>query len=221
MTEPRRIMPFLAFFLLVLGAGAVQAKEPSLRPASDRDCLAACRERMQKCLEEARPKVDECLAGCQDLMARARRICAANPSSDECRRARFAANACLQGCREPINECIRAGRLCAQSCTEPVDPCRHCREEHQGCLKSAAQEGRQCAQDLCSDEFEYLRRACEADPRSDECRKAHQQLNECVEPCREKYKALVEECREALRLCRVECAGEEPAAPNLTPNRSR
>lgn len=215
MTEARRIIAFL--FLLLLIAGGAEAKEPAVRPVIDPDCLAACREDLQLCLREARPAVEACLQGCEELTARARRICAAEPNSDRCKLARREAEACAQKCREPINECNRAARRCVQGCQTEIDPCLLCRREHQACVKNAAMEGRQCVAELCADEHAKAREACAADPESDECKKAMQALDECVEPCREKYKALIEECREKLRVCREECGGDDAPSTAIRP----
>jgi hypothetical protein len=212
MTEPRRTVPLLAFSLLFLISSGVQAKGPGIRPLIDRSCLAGCREELQTCLREARPGVEECLLGCEDAIAEAREICAAEPRSERCRLARHEAEACVRDCREPVNECIHEAQRCARGCAVLTDPCHECREEHRACVKSAGMEGRACAQELCSDEFADAREACAGAPQSDECRKAVEELIECVEPCREKYEELIEDCREELRLCREECQGDDTGA---------
>jgi hypothetical protein len=215
MSEARRSVALL-FLLLLIAVGA-QAKEPTVRPVMSPDCLAVCREDLQLCLREARPAVEACLLGCEELRVRARRICAAYPDSDRCKLARREAEACMQKCREPINECNHKARRCVQGCQAQPDPCLLCRREHQTCVKNAAVQGRMCVAEFCADEHAKALEACADDPGSDQCRKAMQVLDECAEPCREKYKAMIDECREKLRVCREECGADDAPETAVRP----
>jgi hypothetical protein len=92
---------------------------------ADPVCLHECRRLTRSCLDRVNAAARECAAPCADLVARAKRICAGAPRSDECARARREASACLQPCRErqasQTRECIANGQRCAASCPPVVD----------------------------------------------------------------------------------------------------
>jgi hypothetical protein len=95
-----------------------------MRPA-DPVCLHECRRQVRACLDRANAAARECAEPCADLVAKALRLCAGAPRSDECADARSEASACLQPCRERLaaqtRECVSTGQRCAASCPPAVD----------------------------------------------------------------------------------------------------
>lgn len=111
---------------------AVDAREcvslcPDAEPPvpSDPLCLSECRRRARACLDRANAAARDCAEPCEDLVAKARQVCAEAPRSDECAKARREASACLQPCRQRLasntRQCIADGQACAASCPPAVD----------------------------------------------------------------------------------------------------
>lgn len=101
-------------------------------PPSDPECVTGCRERNRACQNEVDVALRECAATCDDLAGAAREICAAEPRSRECQRARRAAVDCLNPCRREAlagrSECLRAGKACVASCGDDGEPSTNARQ---------------------------------------------------------------------------------------------
>lgn len=92
---------------------------------SDPLCLRECRRQVSACLARANAAARDCAEPCDDLVGKARQVCAEAPRSEECALARREATACLQPCREQLasntRQCIANGQACAASCPPAID----------------------------------------------------------------------------------------------------
>jgi hypothetical protein len=93
-------------------------------PVDDLPCVRACLRQRASCLTDLRMEVNACRDRCRAEVAAARRICAADPDSEECRAAAIAARACLAPCnaliRKGLHECRRETRACLAACSDEV-----------------------------------------------------------------------------------------------------
>lgn len=95
-------------------------------PAGDVPCVRACFEERASCLADLRVEVNTCRDRCRAEVAAARRLCADDPESEECRAAAIAARVCLAPCgtllRKGLQECRRETRACLATCDDAEDP---------------------------------------------------------------------------------------------------
>lgn len=91
-------------------------------PVDDVPCVRACFEQRATCLVDLRAEVKSCYDRCRAEVAAARRLCADDPESEECRAAAAAARACLAPCgpllRKGLYECRRETRACLAACDD-------------------------------------------------------------------------------------------------------
>jgi hypothetical protein len=95
-------------------------------PADDVSCARRCLAQRSQCYADARESAKACRERCSDLIALARRACAADPSSDTCSRAGAAARQCVASCarllRSDLHECQKQLRACLARCDANETP---------------------------------------------------------------------------------------------------
>jgi hypothetical protein len=91
-------------------------------PVTDIPCVRACFEQRAECLADLRAEVKACRDRCRAEVMAARRLCADDSESEECRAATAAAKVCLAPCgkliRTGLHECRRETRACLAECDE-------------------------------------------------------------------------------------------------------
>lgn len=91
-------------------------------PVDDPPCVRACLEQRSSCLADLRAEAKTCRDRCRAETAAARRLCAGDPGSEECRAAAMAARVCLAPCgelvRKGLRECRQETRACLAECDD-------------------------------------------------------------------------------------------------------
>lgn len=211
----RKLLLVAALAAGMWGTLASVAAAQDERPGRDRACVLDCRQVYARCSHAAYSEARMCVQGCNDLIARARRICAAAPDSEECDTARRRAASCVQECRETLRAELRICRADAKECVElcpdaepmvPADPvCLHeCRRLTRSCLDRVNAAARECAAP-CSDLVAVAKRICARAPRSDECAMARREASACLQPCRERQASQTRECIANGQRCAASC----------------
>jgi hypothetical protein len=201
----------IALSLFVVGPAAAQDE----RQPKDRACVLDCREVHARCTHAAQTTARLCLRGCEDLVAKAREICAEAPDSEDCAAARAEAVACVRSCRETLRRdlrlCMADAKDCLGLCPDaqlpvPADPLclRECRRQTSACLERARAAARECAEP-CDDLVAKARRVCAAAPRSDECAQARREATACLQPCRAQLASHTRQCVANGQRCAASC----------------
>jgi hypothetical protein len=207
------VMTFMAIAAAAMAATTAIAQDGP--PPKDRACVLDCREVYNRCTHAAHSTARLCIQGCEDLIAKARRVCTEDPESEECHAARREAVACVRECRETLagdlRECRADAKQCVALCPDaepmvPADPVclRECRRQVRACLERANAAARECAEP-CADLVAAALRLCTAAPRSDECAEARREASACLQPCRERLAAQTRECVANGQRCAVSC----------------
>ena len=125
----------LVVVLAVLVSASIAGAADSTLNICDPSCAEECKADFAECRLDVREHYKETLNECLDLncrtvIARARRICAANPDSDDCANARAHAQSCIDRCKavaqhqadEEIVRCKRAYNACLTDCRKLATP---------------------------------------------------------------------------------------------------
>jgi hypothetical protein len=211
----------LAVAAVVSLFAAMAVAQDGERARPDRACALECRQDNRLCMEAVRTDLGLCRETCAEPVAAARELCAADPESQECADARAAAAACLQPCRGPVNEAVRAChedvRACIVACpvAEPTPPpgaacVLGCRDGHRTCQTEVDAALRACTAE-CDELAAAARAACAETPRAQECQDARRAAVACLAPCRDEANAGRRDCLRAASACTASCVGS--AAP--------
>jgi hypothetical protein len=123
------VIRILALVLAALTFASIQPAASQTVDVCAPSCAEECRADYAECRQDAREAlklaVKECLdLNCRTAIGQARRICAAQPDSQECADARAHAETCIQRCRavgqqhaeEHIAKCREEARACLAEC---------------------------------------------------------------------------------------------------------